>query len=302
MKDLTSVAQEITAISAGGPTNWAILAQDSIKSIKILQKGTKGVSELRETLAKSTASPGTQQTPLVALLHHNNIPLKIRLTSSKPSLALAKHHDVKILLKHHVAVLDVADIDKDLTGENVERVVESVSPASSPVSAGGPAEEEALEGKLNDAFAEEVKQVEGVKREVKERLDRISRQILEEEKENLAGLVKGRGRVDELKKELMGKSVLFEGWLAVRVNERAIWKVKWARIEGKKLTLYRDETMFGQASVIGLAGAQFQALKEDGVLPNSFEIAKSAEARGVAFYTESKDLLYHMNAAIEISA
>ncbi|KAI8609285.1 hypothetical protein BC830DRAFT_855813 [Chytriomyces sp. MP71] len=119
MKDLKNIAIEIAAISAGGPTNWALLSEDaSTKELKIVNKGSNGLPELRKALTSvkaNMASGAAAPSPsLVGYVNYNNVPLKLRLMDSKPSRALAKHHDVKVLLKNHVAVLDVENVDSDL--------------------------------------------------------------------------------------------------------------------------------------------------------------------------------------------
>ncbi|KAJ3027051.1 UNVERIFIED_CONTAM: hypothetical protein HDU68_004587 [Siphonaria sp. JEL0065] len=307
MKDLSGVAREITAISTGsGPTNWAILAEDTAnKSIKILDKGVKGLVELRQALQKSKSNSSASNGPsaaMVGYVNHNNIPLKIRMVDSKSSLALSKNHDVKVLLKQHVAVVDVKDVDKDLTESAIEKAVENLTPVSSPVQE-TPVDEIELEGELNRAFEEQLKVVETLKRRAAEKLNRHSQGILEQQKESLNLQIQSREKTDAWKKALASKTgPLFEGWLAFRATDKAVWKAKWATIDGKQLSLYRDETKSSKPVIISLAHSHVNPLKDEGALKNSFEVKSGHVTSGATFYAENKELFFRINAAIELSA
>ncbi|KAJ3009883.1 UNVERIFIED_CONTAM: hypothetical protein HDU68_002447 [Siphonaria sp. JEL0065] len=307
MKDISGVAKEITAISTGsGPTNWAILGEDSTnKSIKILDKGVKGLAELRQALQKSKSGSPTSDGPsaaVVGYVNHNNIPLKIRMVDSKSSLALSKNHNVKVLLKQHVAVVDVKDVDNDLTESAIEKAVENLTPVSSPVQE-TPVDEIELEGELNRAFEEQLKVVETLKLGAAEKLNRHSQGILEQQKETLSLQIQSREKTDAWKKTLASKAgPLFEGWLAFKATDKSAWKAKWAIIDDKKLSLYRDEIKSSKPVVISLVQSQVNPLKDEGALKNSFEIKSGHVTSGATFYAENKDLLFRINAAVELSA
>ncbi|KAI9352799.1 hypothetical protein BDR26DRAFT_849886 [Obelidium mucronatum] len=304
MKDLSGVAKEITAISVGGgPTNWAILAEDSAtKSIQIIEKGGNGLPELRKAIQKTKSSAAISGAAMVGFMFHNNMPLKIRLMDTKSSIALAKHHDVKVLLKHHVAVVDVKDVEKDLMEAAVENAVSNLTPVPSPVGQ-SPVDELELEVELNRAFEEQLKVVETLKRGAAEKLNRFSQGIAQEQKEALALQLKSREKTDEWKKVLLAKTggPMFEGWLAFRPSATSAWKAKWAVVDSKRLDLYRDETKSTKPTVISLVASRLTVCHDDGAIPNSFQL-NTAPVPGAMFYTESRDLLFRINAIVELSA
>ncbi|KAJ3265764.1 hypothetical protein HDU77_004032 [Chytriomyces hyalinus] len=318
MRDLKNIAAELAAISAGnGPTNWALLTEDATtKELKIVDKGTNGLSELRQALATSqnksekSSQSATQpkRDPLVGYMNHNNIPLKLRLMDSKDSRALAKHHDVKVLLKNHVAVLDVQDVMRDLRDENVDRVIEAVSPATSPTGgadrhdAARDEEEEILESELNRAFEQDLKLAQTVRSVNLEKWSRASKEIEKEQQDMLAAKLKARANVNEWAEKLkQSGAAMFEGWMGVRLSEKAPWKNKWVVIQDKKLTIYRDELKKATVASYSLGGAKVEGTDE--AMRNSFQIMiPLLYGSGAAFYTDFPDTLSRVTAAIELSA
>ncbi|KAI8843473.1 hypothetical protein BJ741DRAFT_591002 [Chytriomyces cf. hyalinus JEL632] len=318
MRDLKNIAAELASISAGnGPTNWALLTEDATtKELKIVDKGTNGLPELRqalttsqnksERLSQSAAQP--KRDPLVGYMNHNNIPLKLRLMDSKDSRALAKHHDVKVLMKNHVAVLDVEDVMRDLRDENVDRVIESVSPVTSPTGGAGGHDtardegEEILETELNRAFEQDLKLAQTVRSVNLEKWSRASKEIEKEQQEMLAAKLKTRANVNEWAEKLkQSGATMFEGWVGVRLSETAPWKNKWVVIQDKKLTIYRDELKKATVASYSLGGAKVE--NTDEAMRNSFQIIiPLLYGSGAAFYTDFPDTLSHVTAAIELSA
>ncbi|KAJ3073219.1 hypothetical protein HDU98_001977 [Podochytrium sp. JEL0797] len=297
MKDITNLAKEIASISSGaGSTNWAIVAEDSTTHILSISAKGESLPELRKAL--QTTMPHTDTSPaLVGYMNYNNTPLKIVLSDTKSNVQLAKHnHSVKVLLKNHAAIVNVKDLEKDLDEESVAGVVERVSPTS------GPIDEDEDENIIFEGIRKEVNER---KVEMRERLNRYSGTILESEKQTLKAQLECREKVDQWKQILNADKggPSFEGWLAYQASEKAGWKFKWALVESKNLYLYRDEHKSQKPISIELSGVKMFASAPTNFMPNSFELKTNAQqvSSGVLFYTESKDVLFKLTAAIELA-
>ncbi|KAJ3121688.1 hypothetical protein HK100_012270 [Physocladia obscura] len=323
MKDLTNLAKEISTISTGGQTNWAILGTDAkTKTVQIVEKGAQGLPELRKAMDRATKA----HLAVVGYVNHNNSPLKIRMNDSKNSRALARHHDVKVLLKNHIAVLDVRDVEKDLQDENVERVVvlAVASRLTSPVTCATDEspqisnlsndEDAVIEGELNRAFEVELQEVENIKNEEKQKYARFSQQILVEHRVSLEFQMKERGKIDKWKQTLsLRAGPLFEGWLSYKSSNFLGWKLKWALIDVGYYLLKMKLSIItiGQQNTttplnVPLTGTLVSVASNDsGLIRNTFDLVfpsgKLAVGEGGSFYAESHDLLCRLTAAIELS-
>ncbi|KAJ3385417.1 hypothetical protein HDU84_002266 [Entophlyctis sp. JEL0112] len=314
--DLPVIAKEISSIAAGGPENWAILGPNSkTKRVQIVEKGAQGLPELRKAMNRAAQS----QTPVVGYVVHHNTPLKVRLNISKPARALAKHHDVKVLLKNHVAVLNVENLERDLDDEHVEKVLETVSANSSPAVSpsggvaaetqltldGGERDEMEIENQLNEQFEADLKQVLNIKLTEQEKFARFHESALKDQIVGLQFQQRSRAMIDKWKQILsVRSSSLYEGWLSYQSSETSCWKAKWATIEGHALVLHQDESKSGKGMLFPLSGVQICVLDQDGgAIRNSFQLAYSGKpVHGSQFYSESHDVLCRIAAAVELSA
>ncbi|KAJ3353923.1 hypothetical protein HDU83_006128 [Entophlyctis luteolus] len=333
--DAQVIAKEISSIAAGGPENWAILGllacvtiqtrkrirpkqkgpNSKTKRVQIVEKGAQGLPELRKAMNRAAQS----QTPVVGYVVHHNTPLKVRLNISKPARALAKHHDVKVLLKNHVAVLNVENLERDLDDEHVEKVLETVSANSSPAVSpsggvaaetqltldGGERDEMEIENQLNEQFEADLKQVLNIKLTEQEKFARFHESALKDQIVGLQFQQRSRAMIDKWKQILsVRSSSLYEGWLSYQSSETSYWKAKWATIEGHALVLHQDESKSGKGMLFPLSGVQICVLDQDGgAIRNSFQLAYSGKpVHGSQFYSESHDVLCRIAAAVELSA
>ncbi|KAJ3415933.1 hypothetical protein HDV05_003774 [Chytridiales sp. JEL 0842] len=295
-------------IANGRSVNW-MAARQGDGTIDLAGYGSQGLGELRSHLK------GIKE-PNVAYARVNDSCIVIRYGGAK-ARELSKNRTVQKLFKDHTITLDVKDIEKDLSDEQVKSSIQlpglpgsNAPPLSLPTSNSQSSlmspEEEAEEEAFRRKYLEEFDRAEKIKQQASERVKAEQTRREAEQRELQEKAQKECQRLEQVKNSLMNSkeggdsNTLLQQWLTYQAPNSIIWTRRFTQIQNRTLSLYADENTNTQVKLsLNLPGASVREGEEETGMRYSFIL--KVNDKGYSFYADSQEEFLKARAAVELS-